>query len=96
MEMSASEISQRISQLETLMGDDLRNEMSALKQAIMENPSACALLHDTDIGKLVSALRKITGQALASATAKKPTKKEAAPKARKLTQEELNAALDDM
>ena len=96
MEMSVDEISQRISQLETLMGDDLRNEMSALKQAILENPSACSLLLDQDIGKLVSSLRRITGQAIASAAAK-ATKPKAEPKAKpaKLTAAELAAALDD-
>lgn len=99
MEMSSTEISERISQLETLMGDDLRNEMSSLKQAIMENPSACALLHDQDIGKLVTALRNITGQALVSAEAKKKpaTKSKAVEKSgKKMTQEELLSALDDM
>jgi hypothetical protein len=91
----ASEISQRICQLEELVGEDLKNEMAALKAAILENPAASALLQDSDIGKLVSALRKITGTAIATASAAKAkTPKEPKTAAKKMTAAEIAAALD--
>jgi hypothetical protein len=89
----ASEISQRISQLESLSGDSLKGEMQELKKAIMENPSACLLLKEEDIGQLVTSLRKITGVAIATAAAK--TRKAAEPKAKKMTAAEIAAAFDE-
>lgn len=91
-----SEISSRISSLESLMGEDLRNEMTSLKIAIKENPSACMLLLPDEIGTMVSALRKVVGIAIATASAKikkSPAEKKATTK--KMTAEELAAALDD-
>ena len=91
-----SEISQRIKQLEELSGDDLKNEMMNLKKALLENPQACMLLLPDEIGTMVSSLRKITGIAIATASAKTGKKKsESAPKAKKMTAEELAAALND-
>lgn len=89
----ASEISQRISQLEQLSSTDLKNEMQALKKTIMDNPAACLLLKEEDIGLLVSSLRKITGQAIVSSQTK--TKAKTAEKTKKLSAAELAAALDD-
>ena len=91
-----SEISQRIKQLEELSGDDLKNEMMNLKKALLENPQACMLLLPDEIGAMVSSLRKITGIAIATASAKTGKKKsESAPKAKKMTAAELAAALED-
>ena len=64
-----SEISQRIKTLEAMSGDDLKNEMVDLKKALLENPQACMLLLPEEIGSLVSSLRKITGIAIATASA---------------------------
>ena len=90
-----SEISQRIKTLEGMSGDDLKNEMMDLKKALLENPQACMLLLPEEIGSLVSSLRKITGIAIATASAK--TKKAPGEKkaAKKMTPEELAAALED-
>lgn len=98
MEYNVEEIQARIKSLETAIGEDLKNEMLSLKQALMDNPSACALLLDEDIGKMVSALRNMTGQAVASAAASKTTRttKAASAKPKKMTAEELARALDDM
>jgi hypothetical protein len=94
-EQIASEISARIKALENMAGDGLKNEMQGLKKAILDNPAACFLLHEEDIGSMITALRKITGQAITTATATK-TKTAANPtKQKKLSAEELAAALDD-
>ena len=90
-----SEISLRIKQLEDLSGDDLKNEMMNLKKALLENPQACMLLLPEEIGSLVSSLRKITGIAIATASAK--TKKAPGEKkaSKKMTAQELADALND-
>lgn len=94
-EQQYSEISLRIKQLEELSGDDLKNEMMNLKKALLENPQACMLLLPDEIGSMVSSLRKITGIAIATASAKtKKTGEKKAP-AKKMTPEELAAALED-
>lgn len=90
-----SEISSRIKQLEELSGDDLKNEMIELKKALMENPQACMLLLPDEIGAMVSSLRKITGVAIATASAKTSKKKEPKASTKRMTPEELAAALDD-
>lgn len=91
-----SEISQRIKTLEVMSGDDLKNEMVDLKKALLENPQACMLLLPEEIGSLVSSLRKITGIAIATASAK-PARKTGEKKAaaKKLTAQELADALND-
>ena len=90
-----SEISQRIKQLESLSGDDLKNEMINLKKALLENPQACMLLLPEEIGSMVSHLRKITGIAIATASAKTSKKKEPKAAGKKLTAQELADALND-
>ena len=90
-----SEISQRIKQLEDLSGDDLKNEMMNLKKALLENPQACMLLLPEEIGSMVSHLRKITGIAIATASAKTSKKKEPKAAGKKLTAQELADALND-
>lgn len=92
-EQTASEISQRISQLESLSDLDLKTEMRNLKQAIMENPAACLLLKEEDIGQLVASLRKITGQAISSAA--KTTKTREKKETKKFSAQELMDALDE-
>lgn len=61
------DIKSRIDTLNSLSGEPLESAMSELKKALMKNPQACSLLEDTDIGQLVIALRKITGEAIAEA-----------------------------
>lgn len=95
IEQVSSEISTRISMLNDMSEADLKNEMRDLKQALKENPSACALLMDEDIGKLVTALRRLTKKEIEQAETKpKRGTKEKVPQV-KLTAEQLAAALDD-
>ena len=84
-EVKASEISQRIHQLESLSIEDLKSEMASLKKAILENPQACMLLLDEDIGQMVISIRKITGLAIQTAASKKKE-----PRAPKATAKKLN------
>jgi hypothetical protein len=92
-EQVASEISQRIAQLEGTLPENLKNEMVELKKALLENPAACLLLKDEDIGALVTHLRKLTNTAIISAATSKTAtpKKEKATKA--MSAEELQKAL---
>ena len=94
-EQAYSEISLRIKQLEELSGDDLKNEMINLKKALLENPQACMLLLPEEIGSMVSHLRKITGIAIATASAKTNKKKEPKAAGKKMTAQELADALND-
>ena len=88
-----SEIATRISLLESLSENDLKSEMDDLTVALIQNPEACMLLLPEEIGKTVIALRRIVGTAVATAsTPKTRAKKETA---KRMTQEELAAALDD-
>lgn len=97
-EQIASELQTRIQNLHPRQGDNLSMEMDSLKRVLLENPAACSLLMDEDIGMLATNLRRITGIALASATAAKEKKTAApkAPKQKQLSAEEFNNALDDM
>lgn len=94
-EQAYSDMLPRIKALELLSGEDLASEMKLLKKALVENPNACLLMLPEDIGQMVSALRKITGQALAVADAK-PKKGEAKPKKLALTAEAMQAAFDEL
>ena len=89
-EQTYSEISARISQLESLSKEDLKNEMQDLKKALMENTEACSLMKPEDIGLLVKHLVQITGIAIVSASTAKKEKKAV----KKLSAEELADALN--
>lgn len=91
----ASELSVRIKALSDMSEADLKTEMQQLKMAIKENPSACSLLLDEDVGMMVAALRRITGNAIANAISSKTKSPKAAKAKVQLTAEQLAAALDD-
>lgn len=62
-----ADIKAKVDSLTTLEGEGLENAMSDLKKALMKNPNAVNLMQDQDIGQMVIALRKITGEAIAEA-----------------------------
>jgi hypothetical protein len=71
-----SDIKEKIERLSLASDTDLKSAMKDLKAALMKNPAAVSLMEDTDIGQMVIALRKITGEALAEAAKeKKPGRK---------------------
>lgn len=88
-----SDLSQRIEALKDLAGEDLAGAMKDLQTALIQNPSAVALMLPEDIGEMVIALRRLTGLAIAMASEKK-TKSGA--KKKNLTEEEMNAAFDEL
>lgn len=91
---AAADIIPRIRELETLSGEDLAGEMTLLKGALLANPDAVALMLPEDIGLMVAALRKITGQAITEASEKKPRGTGAKKKA--LTAADMEAAFDEL
>lgn len=86
-----SEIQTKIANLCNFDGESLKGEMASLKKALLENPAACSLLHDEDIGMAVAALRRMVGVAITEAT--KPKEKKVKEKQKQLTPLELQAAL---
>ena len=100
LNQEASEIVARIRALEvTDDGEPLRQEMNSLKVALKENPSACMLLLDEDVGILAKTIRRIVGIDRIEATTKKPKGRK--PKEddifkKQLSAEELEAAWDDL
>lgn len=58
-EQAYADISVRIEALNSMSETDLSSAMSELKKALLANPSAMALMHDTDYGKMVVALYKL-------------------------------------
>lgn len=92
------DIKQRIHNLEDLFDDDLQNAMSELKAALKKNPNAVSLMLYSDVGKMVTALRRMAGiQLEAKTTGKKPGRKKTEVKAvdfSKLTPEQIADAID--
>lgn len=89
---SNNDLLSRIDELEKLSGEDLTNAMKELKAALMKNPAAVEVMLPEDIGCMVTALRRMTGQEIVAATEKKGKKEK--PKA--LSAEDLAAAFDEL
>lgn len=89
-----ADILPRIDGLVALSGEALGAEMTILKKALIQNPDACALMLPEDIGKMVAALRTITGQALTEAASKPKGGKRQKPLA--LTAEAMEAAFEEL
>lgn len=89
-----SDIGQRINELASLSDMDLKNAMSELKKALMQNPSAVELMNYEDIGKMVIALNKITGAYLQEVQAPKERKSKKAKEP--LSAEEIAAVFDEL
>ena len=94
---TTAEIKERIERLTTLDGFDLKQAMDGLKALILANPSACSLLLPEDVGEMVTALRRMTGNAKAElmAAPKRGGRKAAAP-AKTLAPDDLDALLTDL
>jgi len=93
------DIKTKIHNLEAMFDDDLKNAMSELKQALKKNPNATDLMLDADVGKMVTALRRMTHVAQVEATTKtKAGKTKTAVKVKDvpLTKEQIEAAFDEL
>lgn len=77
-----ADIIPRIRQLASLSEADLESEMKLLKNALMANPEAVALMLPTDVGELVQGLRRVTRESITAEIVKKASK--AKPKAVKV------------
>lgn len=79
-------------------GEPLKNAMSDLKKALLENPTACALLLPADIGDMVKFLMKVTGKDLElqqSASGKKAAGKKDKERKFDFTNPDTLKALED-
>lgn len=96
-EASKQAIQQRIHELQTLNGTDLKAAMSKLRLMLLDNPSACALLLPEEAGAMVAALRRMTDNKVAATlTAARPTKKsKAVSMDTKMTPAQMAAALEE-
>lgn len=89
-------IQQRISELQSLNGVDLKASMAKLRAMLLDNPSACALLLPEDAGQMVAALRRMTNNKVAQTlTASKPKKEKAVKLDAPMTHAQMQAALDE-
>jgi hypothetical protein len=94
LSVSVTEIQARIQDLSNLFEEALTNEMDALKECLLQNPSAAALLKDEDVGLLVQNLRRTVATAQTEAAeAKASGRKPKAAAKKQFTAEELAAAL---
>ena len=91
-EASLDLIKARISELQNMNGLDLSLAMDGLKTLILANPSACSQLLPEDVGDMVSALRRMTGNSKAAAQAA-PTKGRKAKAPAMLDADDLSALI---
>ncbi len=74
------DIKGRINALAALDADTSALAMSELKKALLQNPSACLLLYDEDLGILASTLRKLVHEDMVASIKTPKEKKEKATK----------------
>lgn len=94
------DIKGRVEELSDTDDDDLADAMSQLKKSLLDNPSACLLMLDEDIGKMTIALRRLTQEALVAATKEKAPKgvgkKTKSTSQVALTEEQMQKVLDEL
>lgn len=93
---TTAEIKERIERLTTLEDFDLKQAMDGLKALILANPSACSLLLPEDVGEMVTALRRMTGNAKAEIMAAPKRGGRKASTTTTLAPEALDALLEDL
>lgn len=90
-------IQAKIQELEQTPEVDLRYEMQKLQPMLIANPSACLYLLDEDLGLMVRALRRMTGNRVAIDMAQaKPSAKAKAATSKPLSASEMESAFDDL
>lgn len=95
IEQAYSNIRTQIEELEKISDEeDLKGAMQTLKKALMQNPAAVSLMEDTDIGKMVIALRRYVKDAVLAR--KEKTSGEKKKSAKQITQEELLKGLAEL
>lgn len=93
-----AEIASKIDELASFSTEELSGAMSSLKKALMQNPAACELMLDEDIGKMVVALRRVTNTTIAEAKAGKTpaAKKPKAIDVKNLSADEMLQAWEEL
>jgi hypothetical protein len=94
-EQALADMLPRIQELKELSGEALEGAMKDLKGALLANPAAAAIMLPEDIGEMVAALRRMTGQTVAEASKAKATG-ERRKKSIPLSAEAMQAALDEL
>jgi hypothetical protein len=94
-EQALADMLPRIQELKDLSGEPLEGAMKDLKGALLANPAAAAIMLPEDIGEMVAALRRMTGQTIAEASKAKVTG-ERRKKQIPLSAEAMQAALDEL
>jgi hypothetical protein len=90
-----ADISEKINSFEALAdGPPLEGAMKELKEALMKNPNAVSLMLDTDYGKMVIALRRITKEAIIEATKEKASGRK--PKTKALSLDDIDKVFDEL
>lgn len=93
-ELSLEQIKEMIGQLSvTESGQPLTSAMKDLQRALLDNPAACALMAEEDIGKMVASLYRMNGQIIAAEAGKIKKRGESKPK---LTVEDFKALEDEL
>lgn len=96
--LTIDQIREKIAQLDhTEDGEPLDKAMRELKVALKENPAACSLMLDEDIGKCVHYLSRTINKKILEELEKKPRKNADPTKNIKVTKEEIEKlTLDDL
>lgn len=95
---SYKDIRNLVDSLKDTEDNDLANAMTDLKKSLIQNPSACMLMLDEEIGSMTIALRRLTQEAMVAAIKEPKEKKVAKDKVMKLnlTPEQMQRALDEL
>lgn len=95
---SYKDIRNLVDSLSGVEDDSLADAMTDLKKSLIQNPSACMLMLDQEIGSMTIALRRLTQEALVASIKEPKEKKVAKDKVMKLnlTPEQMQRALDEL
>ena len=95
---SYKDIRNLVSSLRDTEDESLADAMSDLKKSLIQNPQACMLMLDEEIGSMTIALRRLTQEAMVASIKEPKEKKVAKDKVTKLnlTPEQMQRALDEL
>lgn len=87
----------KIRSLNEMSDLDLKGAMDSLKLSLLENPAAVEIMLPEDIGEMVKALMKITGQQITEAVTKKKTGRKAKePSLKNLSEDDIAKAFEEL
>lgn len=87
----------KIRSLNEMSDLDLKGAMDSLKLSLLENPAAVEIMLPEDIGEMVKALMKITGQQITEAVSKKKAgRKGKEPSLKNLSEDDISKAFEEL